>query len=150
VRKAEIASVCNISENHLAQVINTLAQRGFIDTQRGRAGGMRLKRPTREIGIGDVLRAFETGAPFAECFDAETNTCPLSESCVFRTALEHALEAFYQSLDRFTLDDLVRNNAGLETLLRHSGDEPVRLCAGPVSRVSPVIAGGIRSAAQNA
>ena len=42
VRKHEVAAICNASENHLAQVINTLAQRGFINTQRGRAGGLRL------------------------------------------------------------------------------------------------------------
>lgn len=35
VRKHEIAEACNASENHLAQVVNTLAQRGFVDTQRG-------------------------------------------------------------------------------------------------------------------
>lgn len=32
VRKHEIADACNASENHLAQVVNTLAQRGFIAT----------------------------------------------------------------------------------------------------------------------
>lgn len=128
VRKCEIASVCNVSENHLAQVINTLAQRGFLDTQRGRSGGMRLSRPMTEIGVGDVLRAFETGAPFAECFDPETNTCPLADSCLFRTALEAALEAFYATMDRLTLNDMVRDNAGLEALLRHTDDRTTSFC----------------------
>lgn len=128
VRKCEIATVCNVSENHLAQVINTLSQRGFIDTQRGRAGGMRLNRPMAEIGVGDVLRSFETGAPFAECFDAETNTCPLSEACLFRTALEAAIEAFYATMDRLTLADLVHDNAALDAILRHSDDRAPRFC----------------------
>lgn len=39
VTKSEIAERCNISENHLAQVINQLAQLGYLRTQRGRNGG---------------------------------------------------------------------------------------------------------------
>lgn len=118
VRKHEIAEICNASENHLAQVVNTLAQRGFIETQRGRAGGLRLARPMDEIGVGEVLRTFESALPFAECFEAESNTCPLSEACLFRVALLEALEAFYAAMDRQTLGDLVRDNTALDHILR--------------------------------
>jgi Rrf2 family transcriptional regulator, nitric oxide-sensitive transcriptional repressor len=131
VRKVEIASRCNVSENHLAQVINTLAQRGFIETQRGRAGGMRLSRPQEQISIGAVLRVFETGAPFAECFDPETNTCPLTDACRFRPALVDALEAFFASMDRLTLKDLLHDNHALDALLRHTVDSDMRLCSIP-------------------
>lgn len=128
VRKHEIAEACNASENHLAQVVNTLAQRGFIETQRGRAGGLRLARPMAAIGVGEVLRAFEATLPFAECFDLETNTCPLHEACMFRTALLEALEAFYTSMDRRTLADLVEDNDALEHILRLPSAAPVPLC----------------------
>ncbi|AOZ70955.1 Rrf2 family transcriptional regulator [Rhodobacter xanthinilyticus] len=128
VRKHEIAEACNASENHLAQVVNTLAQRGFIETQRGRAGGLRLARPMAEIGVGEVLRTFEATLPFAECFDLETNTCPLHEACMFRTALLEALEAFYASMDRRTLADLVEDNGALEHILRLPSAAPVPLC----------------------
>lgn len=131
VRKAEIASRCNVSENHLAQVINTLAQRGFIETQRGRAGGMRLSRPQDQISIGAVLRVFETGTPFAECFDPDANTCPLTDACRFRPALINALEAFFASMDRLTLKDLVCDNNALDALLRHTGDRVTPLCSIP-------------------
>lgn len=129
VRKHEIALGCNASENHLAQVVNTLAQRGFIETQRGRAGGMRLARPMEEIRVGTVVRAFETGAPFAECFNPEANTCPLAECCLLRPAIAAALEAFYAALDRVTLAELVRGNRGLDQLLSVSGPGPALACA---------------------
>ncbi|RBP95566.1 BadM/Rrf2 family transcriptional regulator [Rhodobacter sp. 140A] len=131
VRKHEIAAACNASENHLAQVVNTLAQRGFIETQRGRSGGLRLARPMAEIGVGEVLRAFEATLPFAECFDAATNTCPLSEACLFRVALGKALEAFYASLDSCTLADLVVDNAALERLLSLPSERTIPLCGRP-------------------
>ena len=128
VRKHEIAEACNASENHLAQVVNTLAQRGFIETQRGRAGGLRLARPMEEIGVGEVLRAFESVLPFAECFEPATNTCPLHEACLFRTALGKALEAFYASMDSHSLADLVADNSALEHLLRLPGAERIPIC----------------------
>lgn len=128
VRKHEIAEACNASENHLAQVVNTLAQRGFIATQRGRSGGLRLASPTSEICVGQVLRAFEADLPFAECFDLETNTCPLHEACMFRDALMDALEAFYATLDRKSLKDLVENNEALEALLQLPSAQSIPIC----------------------
>lgn len=117
VRKHEVAEQCNASENHLAQVINTLAQMGFVTTVRGRNGGLKLGRSADRIRVGDVARAFETPVPFAECFADDTNTCPLTGNCRLRAALEAALEAFYTSLDRVTLSDLVDSNDGLYQLL---------------------------------
>ncbi|MFB2532509.1 Rrf2 family transcriptional regulator [Paracoccus sp. p4-l81] len=130
VRKHEIAQACNASENHLAQVVNTLAQLDFIDTQRGRAGGMQLARPMDQIGVGAVFRAFETGIPFAECFDQGGNTCPLVGACRLRDALIAALDAFHASLDRLTLADLVADNRQLEHLLRLAARSPELACAG--------------------
>lgn len=129
VRKHEIATACNASENHLAQVVNTLAQRGFVDTQRGRAGGLRLARPMAEIRVGEVFRTFETGVPFAECFDSETNTCPLTACCRLRAALAEALEAFYCALDRIPLAELVAQNDPLEHLLGLTEARPRRFVA---------------------
>lgn len=128
VRKHEIADACNASENHLAQVINTLGQMGLIETQRGRAGGIRIARPLTELRVGAVFRAFEMGVPFAECFDPMANSCPLSACCRLREALAAAVEAFYASLDAITLEDLVRGNSGLDHLLRLSDARPVPIC----------------------
>ncbi|MER5171549.1 Rrf2 family transcriptional regulator [Thioclava sp. GXIMD2076] len=134
VRKSEIAENCNASENHLAQVINTLSQRGYIETRRGRAGGMQLARAASEISVGAVFRDFEGGLPFAECFDAEANTCPLAQGCMLRTALAKALEAFFGELDRYSLADLVDNNDRLEEiLLLPEGIPPVSACSHRIS-----------------
>ena len=130
VRKHEIAEACNASENHLAQVVNTLGQLGFVETLRGRAGGMHLARPTDDIHVGEVFRAFETGVPFAECFDAEHNTCPLASCCRLRQALAAALEAFYGALDGLTLTELVKGNTQLTHLLALSSRQPLNGCPG--------------------
>ena len=117
LRSAEIAQACNASLNHLLQVVNALQANGFIETIRGRSGGLRLSHPAANISIGAVFRMFEAGAPFAECFAPETNTCPLSEACRLRGYVARAVEAFYHELDMVTLEDLTKGNCGLNALL---------------------------------
>ncbi len=118
VTKAQIAECCNISENHLAQVINQLSQLNYLKTQRGRNGGMSLARGPKEIRIGDVFRDVEGDLPIVECFADADNTCPLTKACRLRLALSDAAQAFYASLDDISLDALVCGNVDLIKLLR--------------------------------
>lgn len=117
VRKSDIAKACNTSENHMAQVINTLSHHGLVRTTRGRHGGLTLEKAPEEISVGDVFRKLEAGVPFAECFDPETNTCPIACCCRLKGALVTALAEFYKSLDAISLADLVAGNAELEDAL---------------------------------
>jgi len=117
VRKREIAEACNVSENHLAQVIHVLGQKGFLATQRGRSGGLRLGRAMEDITVGSVFRALEADVPFAECFAGDISTCPLQGACRLRCVLANALEAFYAGLDAVSLADLVTGNDPLHSLL---------------------------------
>jgi Rrf2 family nitric oxide-sensitive transcriptional repressor len=117
VRTSEIAGKCNASTHHLLQVVSLLHSNGYVETLRGRSGGLRLARPMAQISIGEVFRIFEAGVPFAECFDEQTNTCPLSGTCRLRGYISRALEAFYHELDMVTLADLVKGNCGLAALL---------------------------------
>ncbi|UWQ62038.1 Rrf2 family transcriptional regulator [Leisingera caerulea] len=118
VTKAEIAECCNISENHLAQVINQLSQLGYLATQRGRNGGMNLGKPAAEIRIGDVFRDVEGNLPMVECFADADNTCPLSDACRLKVALADAAQAFYASLDDISLESLVCDNYDLLRILQ--------------------------------
>lgn len=117
VTKAEIADCCNISENHLAQVINQLSQLNFLRTQRGRNGGMSLARAADQIRIGEVFRLIEGGLPIAECFADADNSCPLVGACRLRVALADAAQAFYRSLDAITLESLICDNEELLKIL---------------------------------
>ncbi len=117
VRTSDIAERCNASINHVARVVQQLQTEGYLETLRGRTGGIRLAKPANMISIGAVFRIFETDIPFAECFDEIHNTCPLAATCRLRSYIVRALEAFYHELDMVTLEDLVRGNCGLIDLL---------------------------------
>lgn len=122
----EIARACNMSEAHLGKIANTLAGLGFVETLRGRGGGVRLARPADQILVGAVVRKTEMGPCLTECLRPETNTCPLTPACRFRTIIGRAVEAFLNVLDGYTLADLV---AGGDDLRRLMGIEPMRLSA---------------------
>ncbi|MBX3429626.1 MAG: Rrf2 family transcriptional regulator [Hyphomonadaceae bacterium] len=96
-----------ISRNHLNKVVQTLAQAGFIESQRGRGGGVRLARAAREINLGRIVRASEDNFHIVECFCRETNTCIVAPACGLRDPLRQALAAFLDVLDGYTLADLI-------------------------------------------
>ena len=118
VRKKEVAEACNASENHLAQVIHLMAQKGFLHTVRGRSGGLMLGRKIDDIRVGAVFRAFEATLPFTECFSDRENQCPLVNFCQLKCALSDALDAFYTSLDRLSLRDMISGNGNMVRLFK--------------------------------
>ena len=104
---ADVATAFGISRHHVVKVVNELQHLGFVDTVRGRAGGFALAREATRICVGDVIRRTEGTMALVECFDRDTNTCPLARACGLRGALNEALEAFLAVLDGYTLADLV-------------------------------------------
>lgn len=104
---AEISRAYGISKNHLMKVAQRLAAEGFIESVRGRSGGLKLARPANALNIGSIVRTMEDTGTFVECFDAATNTCIVTPVCGLRHTLAGALEAFAQHLDRYTVADLI-------------------------------------------
>ncbi len=117
LRAADVARACNASENHVAQVVSQLAGAGYLQTTRGRAGGIALALPAAQIPVGQVLRLIESEVPLAECMAGPSNTCPLTPACRLRGALARAEAAFYRELDGLSLEDLVAENLPLAAIL---------------------------------
>jgi Rrf2 family nitric oxide-sensitive transcriptional repressor len=103
----DIAEVHNIAKNHLTKVVHQLGTLGFVETVRGRSGGLRLGREPRDIRIGDVVRHTETDFHMAACFDENSSGCLYSAGCEMRGALARATNAFLDVLDAVTLEDMV-------------------------------------------
>ncbi|NTX02785.1 Rrf2 family transcriptional regulator [Myxococcus sp. CA051A] len=103
----ELADAYGISKHHLVRVVQTLSGEGFVEVKAGRSGGVTLARATKDISVGKVLRAAEPDFELVECFNRETNTCPIAPACGLKGVLAEAREAFLAVLDRYTLADLV-------------------------------------------
>jgi Rrf2 family nitric oxide-sensitive transcriptional repressor len=103
----EVTAAYGISRHHVAKVVQTLARLGYLRTRRGRGGGIELVRAPEDVSIGKLVRETEDQPVIVECFDPATNTCPISGSCLLKSALAEAMNAFYAALDRRTLQDLI-------------------------------------------
>lgn len=113
----EIAGAYGISQNHLMKLTHRLGQQGFIETSRGRKGGLKLAMPASEIRLGDVFRVTEGDVHLVECFrDPAGNTCPIAGPCVLTNVLDSALAAFINVLDRHTLQDLLAPSQALHAI----------------------------------
>ncbi len=104
---SEVATAYGISRHHLVKVVNQLSKLGYLETKRGRSGGIVLGMKPEEIRIGMVVRRTENSTFVVECFNPKTNTCPLNGVCRLKGVLGEAAMAFYTTLDRYTLTDLV-------------------------------------------
>lgn len=114
---AEIAHAYGISKNHLMKVAQRLTAEGFVESVRGRSGGLKLARPAKALNVGSIVRVMEDTGTFVECFDPATNNCVVTPTCGLRHALSGALEAFTQHLDQFTVADLIPDMGKLGQLL---------------------------------
>jgi len=108
---AEIAEAYGVSEAHLMKVTHQLGVTGFIETVRGKGGGMRLAVPPAAINLGTVVRAIEPDFALVECF-GNSNRCALTEYCRLASIFGGALDGFLAHLDRHTLADLVPDLRG--------------------------------------
>ena len=113
----EVADAYGISKNHLMKVAFELGRKGFLETVRGRGGGLRLARPPEKIGVGEVVRAMEEDFTMVECFDPSINQCVITGPCRLRGVLSRALKAYFAVLDEYTLADLAGQNPSLSRVL---------------------------------
>jgi len=117
----EVSEAYSISRNHLVKVVHALARRGYIDSRRGRAGGIRLARPPEEINVGTVVRECEPHFHLVECFDARRNQCVITPACQLKGVLARANDAFMAVLDEFSLADVLTNREELAAIFDQAG-----------------------------
>ncbi len=108
----EIAAGHGVSQSHLMKVVHQLGRCGYIETVRGKGGGMRLARAPRDIVLGEVIRHTESDFTLAECF-AANSACRIQGACCLNAILDEALSALFLVLDGYTLADLLVNPQGL-------------------------------------
>ncbi|MGE5522638.1 MAG: Rrf2 family transcriptional regulator [Rhodospirillaceae bacterium] len=109
----EIATTYSASRHHLMKVVQHLGAKGYVESTRGKNGGIRLARKPHFISVGEVVRDCEEDFAVVECFSATSTQCPLLPACVLRTALKEATKNFLGTLDRYTLADLTTGQPSL-------------------------------------
>jgi len=103
-----------MSRNHLMKISQHLSQLGYINTVRGKGGGMQLALDPITIMLGDVISETERTLEIIRC---ERGECPVTGSCAFKTALMDARDRFVETLNNVSLPDITANSDQLSRLL---------------------------------
>ena len=112
---AQIARAYGVSQSHLMKVVSDLVGAGYVESVRGRGGGIRLARPPAEIRIGPLVRHTEEDFDLVEC-----GTCLIAPACGLTSMFDEALEAFLAVLDSYTLADAMARKGDFSHLLNPS------------------------------
>lgn len=115
---AEVARAYGISQNHLMKVVNELARSGYVESVRGRFGGIRLGRAPEDINVGHLIRHTEDGFDLVDCA-----SCMIAPACGLTGVLKEALDAFLAVLERYTLADLMTKRRDLARLFSSAAGE---------------------------
>jgi Rrf2 family nitric oxide-sensitive transcriptional repressor len=117
----EIAEAYGISRHHLTKVVHRLGQLGYLETVRGKRGGIRLARDPGEINLGAVVRQTEDDLALVPCLPGGGPPCRIAPACVLKGMIGEALSAFLAVFDRHTLADLLAPRRKLIRLLERPG-----------------------------
>jgi Rrf2 family transcriptional regulator, nitric oxide-sensitive transcriptional repressor len=116
----EMSRAYGVSPHVLVKVVQLLVEDGSVASVRGRHGGFRLGRAPGEINVGALVRRTESTWDVVECFNRDTNTCPIEPACGLKGALKRAQRAFLAVLDDCTVADLLPRPGEVGQLLRVS------------------------------
>src|SRR5690606_8726105 len=121
---AEVAQAYEISEPHLMKITHLLGQSGWLDTVRGKHGGMRLAMPPENIPLGAVLRDTEGDMALVECMGS-AHSCVLEGRCKLTSVVAGALQRFLQHMDAYTLADILPGEAAGRTPSGQAQEAPI-------------------------
>jgi len=111
---SHLSSNYSASNNHMVKVVHNLVKLGYLESIRGRNGGVRLNRKPQDVTVSEVVRKTENHDNVIDCAAAN---CPLHPRCSLTGVLHKANEAFYAELEGTTLADLISDNPGLKKLV---------------------------------
>lgn len=111
---SSISARQRISERYLEQLMALLKKADLVKSIRGAGGGYVLAKETKDISVGDVLRALEGSLKPVECsgFYAEDG-CKAAEGCVTKFVWQKINESINQTVDEMKLDELVEQSKKL-------------------------------------
>ena len=110
---AQIAEREGISAEYAGKLLGVLVRAGLVESERGRYGGYRLRRPPEEITVADALTALG-GKLYdddtCDRFAGDHSLCVHTNGCTIRSIWSGLQEIIDQVLTQTTLWDLIQQN----------------------------------------
>ncbi len=116
-----IAEHYGISVHHIAKAAKWLTREGHVAATKGKGGGLTLARPADQIRIGSVIRKAEEGSGLVECMRTNGN-CAIEGACGLASILDDARNAFFDTLDQYSLAEATVKRQGIARLLQMTSE----------------------------
>lgn len=102
-----LSTQLGLAKSHVMKIVAHLARGGYLETTRGRGGGIRLALAPEAIRLGDVVRLIEPDLGVVACLKPEPTICAFLPRCALKGAMSRASEAFLDSLNGETLASIL-------------------------------------------
>jgi Rrf2 family nitric oxide-sensitive transcriptional repressor len=115
----QLTQAYSVSRHHIRSVVHHLAKLSYVKSTQGKGGGLMLAMKPADISIANVVQDSENDFYIVECFNPEGNACPIEPLCILKHALSEASQSFLQTLEGYTIEDLIKNKKSqLSNLLK--------------------------------
>ncbi len=114
-RRGEFVSARELAQRYpvpprlVAQVLKDLQREGFVDSQRGAAGGYALARPASEVTLAELVAALEGAPLLTSCetgLDGSGSTCEVEPTCPIRSPIHRVRDRIWDVMSHVTLESL--------------------------------------------
>ncbi|MBT3504691.1 MAG: Rrf2 family transcriptional regulator [Piscirickettsiaceae bacterium] len=105
----EIAEYFDISRSHMMKIVQKLANAGFVQSIRGKQGGIKLGKPSEDINLRSIIELMESTLKPVDC---TTQPCRLNPGCGLKTILFTGQRQYMEYIGQYTVSDLVNQNNG--------------------------------------
>lgn len=102
----ELSSILDLSAHHVKKIIYKLVKNNYLESSKGRNGGIKFVVDPKDINLGELFEIMEDNLNIVECFSNE-NKCCINHNCRLRPILNDSLKAFKTSLSKYTLNDII-------------------------------------------
>jgi FeS assembly SUF system regulator len=104
----DLASQTHIPLPMVSKILKALTRGGVLESHRGMNGGYRLKRPSEEITVVDIIEALQGPIAITQCIDESTSACGIELLCPVRLNWQRINDVVRGALDGITLADMTR------------------------------------------
>ncbi len=107
---ADIAAAIRAPRNYLGKLLQSLAEAGLVESQKGKGGGFRLARQPATIAVFDVVEPIDHVSRWQGCFMGRSQ-CSSQNACVVHDRWQAVRDAYLAFLRGTNLEDLARQPA---------------------------------------
>jgi len=105
----QLTHAYDVSRHHMRSVVHKLSKLGYVESIQGKGGGLSLALSPKDISIREVVENTENDFYIVECFNPEGTSCPIEPLCILKQTLSKAAQSFLETLDNYTIEDLIKN-----------------------------------------